>query len=104
MGDIGEGPSMDKHWCTLQQLEGHTDCQEGPRKQQLTQISIRTKLFFFFYHIHVSQTSRINTEVWMHFGWHYVCLNSKQKLRGTRAACQPDYGPGFLPLLIWTTP
>lgn len=22
MGDVGEGPGVDKHWCALQQLEG----------------------------------------------------------------------------------
>lgn len=34
MGDVGKGPSMDKHWRTLQQLEGHTNMQEELRKQR----------------------------------------------------------------------
>lgn len=75
----------------------------GGAKKTATHPSFN-KDFFFFYNIHVSQTSRINIEVWMHFGWHNVCLNGEHKLRGTRVACQPDYGPGFLPLLIWMTP
>lgn len=33
MGDVGKGPSVDKHWRTLQQLERHTNMQEELRKQ-----------------------------------------------------------------------
>lgn len=29
MGDVGEGPGVDKHWCALQQLEGHMNMLEA---------------------------------------------------------------------------
>lgn len=39
MGDIGEGPGMDKHWCTLKKKTGGTQVREELRKgegQQFT--------------------------------------------------------------------
>lgn len=29
MGNVGEGPGVDKHWCALQQLEGRTNMQQA---------------------------------------------------------------------------
>ena len=48
MGDVGKGPGVDKHWRTLQQLEGHTNMQEELRKhgnpRQLTRSRLNEDL------------------------------------------------------------
>lgn len=35
MGDVGEGPGVDKHWCALQQLDRHMNKLEAFSKSQL---------------------------------------------------------------------
>lgn len=37
MGDVGEGPGMDKHWCALKQTWGHSKLGKGAKWQQFTQ-------------------------------------------------------------------
>lgn len=71
MGDVGKGPSMDKHWCTLQQLEGHTNMQEELRKKETQTCSnspnyvlIRNKRLFHTTLDMFKKTSRITIEVW----------------------------------------
>lgn len=32
MGDVGERPGVDKHWCALQQLEAHTNIKDEESK------------------------------------------------------------------------
>lgn len=95
MGDVGKGPSMDKHWCTLRQLEGHTNIQpfrkqcnpsNFPSLAEIPTASFFTKKNNFQLHF------RVNSGVWMHVGWLSVCLTSRDKLRGAWLACQPKSG------------
>lgn len=46
MGDVGEGPSVDKHWCALQQLEGCMNTLEAFQRAKLPKKKKRTQEFF----------------------------------------------------------
>lgn len=42
MGDVGEGPGVDKHWCALQQLEGCMNTLEALQRANLKKKGLKS--------------------------------------------------------------